>query len=122
MNQMMSTGKASGSRTLLANRGATTHIFAVANQKGGVGKTDLTVNLSCQLASLGKKTLIIDLDPQANATDYLVAPETPMGRTSADLLIDDSVTFDDVVIEGCREGLDIVPSHQDLSSSQIRLA
>jgi chromosome partitioning protein len=118
----MSKASSSGSRTTLASNAVTTRIIAVANQKGGVGKTDLTVNLSCQLASLGKRTLIIDLDPQANATDYLVAPGTPAGRTAADLLLDDSVTLDDVVIDNCRENLDIVPSHQDLSSCQIRLA
>jgi chromosome partitioning protein len=112
----------SGSRTTLVSKEATTRVFAVANQKGGVGKTDLTVNLACQFASLGKKTLIIDLDPQANATDYLVAPGTPAGKTTADLLIDDSVSLDDAVMAGCRENLDILPSHQDLSSCQIRLA
>jgi len=112
----------SGSRTTLAARQATTRIIAIANQKGGVGKTDLTVNLSCQLATLGKRTLIIDLDPQANATDYLVAPGSPAGKTTADLLLDDSVTLDDVVMEGCRANLDLIPSHQNLSSSQIRLA
>jgi chromosome partitioning protein len=62
------------------------------------------------------------MDPQANATDYLVAPDVPIVKTVADLLLDDSVTFDDVVIENCRDGLDIVPSHQDLSSCQIKLA
>ena len=51
--------------------------------KGGVGKTDLTVNLSCQLASLGMRMLIIDLDPQANATDYLVSTGSPAGRNGA---------------------------------------
>jgi chromosome partitioning protein len=114
--------KASGSRTLLTGRTATTQVIAVANQKGGVGKTDLTVNLSSQLASLGKKTLLIDLDPQANATDYLVSPSTSISRTTADLLLDDSVTLADVMIEGCRDNLDILPGHQDLSSCQIRLA
>jgi chromosome partitioning protein len=116
--------KASGSRTLLTGRTATTttQVIAVANQKGGVGKTDLTVNLSSQLASLGKRTLLIDLDPQANATDYLVSPSTGISRTTADLLLDDSVTLADVVIPGCRDNLDIIPGHQDLSSCQIRLA
>jgi chromosome partitioning protein len=118
----MSSSSASGSRTMLARKGATTRIFAVANQKGGVGKTDLTVNLSCELASLGKRTLLIDLDPQANATDYLVRPGTPIARTSADLLLDDSLAIEDVVIENCRERLDVIPSHQNLSSTQIRLA
>lgn len=118
----ISNASASGSRTLLRSKGATTRIFAVANQKGGVGKTDLTVNLSCQLASLGKRTLLIDLDPQANATDYLVIPGTPSGKTTADLLMDDSVTIDDVVIQDCRPNLDVLPSDQSLSSCQIRLA
>src|SRR5271169_6854836 len=118
----VSKSSSSGSRTTLASKQAATRIFAVANQKGGVGKTDLTVNLSCQLASLGKRVLLIDLDPQANATDYLVAPGSQTGRTTADLLLDDSVTIDDVVMEGCRTNLDIIPSSGDLSSCQIRLA
>ncbi len=118
----VSKASGSGSRTTLASRQTATRIFAVANQKGGVGKTDLTVNLACQLAALGKKTLLIDLDPQANATDYLNALGGPEGRTTAELLLDDSVTLDDVVLEGCRENLDLIPSHQNLSSSQIRLA
>ena len=118
----ISKAPASGSRTVLARKGATTRIVVVANQKGGVGKTDLTVNLSCELASLGKKTLLIDLDPQANATDYLVRPDTPIVRTTADLLLDDSLTLDDVVIRDCRRNLDVLPSHQSLSSTQIRLA
>ncbi len=76
----VSKASASGSRTTLASKATTTRILAVANQKGGVGKTDLAVNLSCQLASLGRRTLIIDLDPQANATDYLVAPGSRLGK------------------------------------------
>jgi chromosome partitioning protein len=119
----MSNAFASASKTLLASREATTRVLAVANQKGGVGKTDLTVNVSCRLASVGKKVLLIDMDPQANATDYLVAPDARAGRTTtADLLLDGSVTLDDAVIEGCRAGLDVVPSNADLSSCQIRLA
>jgi chromosome partitioning protein len=114
-------GTGSGSRTTMAGRESAARIIAVANQKGGVGKTDLTVNLSCQLASLGKRTLIIDLDPQANATDYLVAPGSASGKSTADLLLDDSLTLDDVT-NSCRENLDIIPSHQNLSATQIRLA
>ncbi len=110
------------SRTITATKGATTRIFAVANQKGGVGKTDLTVNLSYQLAALGKKVMLIDMDPQANATDYLVKPGMEGTKTTADLLLDDSLSLDDVVIRGCRENLDIIPADSNLSSCQIRLA
>jgi len=111
-----------GSKTRLAMKETTTKIIAVANQKGGVGKTDLTVNISCQLASLGNKVLLVDMDPQANATTYLVAPDVPTAKTTADLLLDESLTLDDVVIRGCRENLDIVPSDVSLSACQIKLA
>src|ERR1700722_614334 len=105
-----------------ATTGAFKRIIAVANQKGGVGKTDLTVNLSCQLASAGRKVLLIDLDPQANATDYLVGPDTPIGKTTTDLLLEDDVSLHDVLIRGCRENLDVAPASGDLSACQIRLA
>jgi chromosome partitioning protein len=105
-----------------ATTGAFTRIIAVANQKGGVGKTDLTVNLSCQLASAGRKVLLIDMDPQANATDYLVGPDTPIEKTTADLLLEDDVSLSDVLIRNCRENLDVAPASGDLSACQIRLA
>jgi len=105
-----------------ATTGAFTRIIAVANQKGGVGKTDLTVNLSCQLAAAGKRVLLIDMDPQANATSYLVGPETQIDKTTADLLLDDEVSLADVLIKGCRENLDVAPASGDLSACQIRLA
>ena len=96
-------------------------VIAVANQKGGVGKTDLTVNLSCQLAAAGKRVLLVDMDPQANATDYLVAPETAKEMTTADLLLDDTVTLEDVLVRDCRENLDVAPASGELSACQIRL-
>jgi chromosome partitioning protein len=112
----------SRARSGSATTGAFTRIIAVANQKGGVGKTDLTVNLSCQLASAGRKVLLIDLDPQANATDYLVGPNTPIGTTTTDLLLEDDVSLSDVLIRNCRENLDVAPASGDLSACQIRLA
>ena len=112
----------SRARSGSATTGAFTRIIAVANQKGGVGKTDLTVNLSCQLASAGRKVLLIDMDPQANATDYLVGPNTPIGKTTTDLLLEDDVSLHDVLIRGCRENLDVAPASGDLSACQIRLA
>ena len=97
-------------------------VIAVANQKGGVGKTDLTVNLSCQFAAAGKRVLLIDMDPQANATDYLVSPQTPIEKSTADLLIDDAVSLQDILIKNCRENLDVAPADGELSACQIRLA
>jgi len=111
-----------GSRTRLAMKEAPTKVIVIANQKGGVGKTDLTVNLSWQLASLGKSVLLIDMDPQANATDYLVAPEKHIAKTAADLLLDESLTLEDAVIRTGRENLDVVPSDVGLSACQIKLA
>jgi chromosome partitioning protein len=101
---------------------ASTKIIVVANQKGGVGKTDLTVNLSWQLASLGKSVLLIDMDPQANSTDYLLAPGTSITKTTADLLLDESLAIGDTVIRKSRENLDIIPSDVSLSACQIKLA
>jgi len=118
----MSKGPATGSKTRLAMKETATKIVAVANQKGGVGKTDLTVNVSCQLASLGKKVLLIDMDPQGNATTYLVSPDTPILKTTADLLLEESLALEDVVIRNCRENLDVVPSDVTLSACQIKLA
>jgi chromosome partitioning protein len=115
----------SSTRTLLASRVA--KIIAVANQKGGVGKTDLCVNVSCYLASLGKKVLLIDMDPQANATDYLGAnyaegTVSKDWKTTADLLLDESLRIEDVVAKECRKNLDIIPADANLSACQVRLA
>jgi len=111
-----------GTKTRLTVKEASTKIIVVANQKGGVGKTDLTVNVSAQLASLGKKVLLIDMDPQGNATDYLVTPETQIAKTTADLLLDETLSLEDAVIRNCRTNLDIVPSSVSLSATQIKLA
>jgi chromosome partitioning protein len=118
----LDTASRAGTKTILATRGAGVKIIAVANQKGGVGKTDLSVNISCELASQGKRVMLIDMDPQANATDYLLSPETPIVKTGTDLLLDDSVSLEDVVIKNCRTNLDLIPADSSLSSCQIRLA
>ena len=65
---------------------------------------------------------MIDMDPQANATTYLVAPDIPILKTTADFLLDDSLTLGDVVIRDARENLDVVPSDVTLSACQIKLA
>jgi chromosome partitioning protein len=122
MTTLERVSRAGNNRTVPTGNEASTSVIAVANQKGGVGKTDLAVNLSYQLAAAGKKVLLIDMDPQANATDYLVDAETQILKTTADLLLDDSVSLGDVLLKDCRKNLDVAPADGNLSACQIRLA
>ena len=89
-----------------------TKIIAIANQKGGVGKTATSVNLSAGLASKGYKTLLVDLDSQRNATNTLLAPET-ITTTLADVLVGDSTRqpMESAVYETPIDNLDMVPAH-----------
>mgnify|MGYP001484537880 CR=1 FL=1 len=95
-------------------------ILAVANQKGGVGKTTTTINLGAAIAELGKKVLIVDLDPQANAT-------TGLGVTSRDLpasiyqVLCGGIEVKDVIHETGVENLDLVPSSLALAGAEIEL-
>lgn len=94
-------------------------IISVANQKGGVGKTDLAVNLSATLAIEGHKTMLIDLDPQASATHYLTDSE--YDATITDVLLDDT-NVDDAIVTSCVTNLDVIPSTLGLGGALIRLA
>jgi chromosome partitioning protein len=96
-------------------------IISVANEKGGVGKTDLSVNLTSCLAYAGKKVLLIDLDPQANATRYLLEEED-IDRTSADLFLDSTSSIYDLAIETNVPRLSLIPASKALSAAQLRLA
>ncbi|HEY4282587.1 MAG TPA: ParA family protein [Chthoniobacterales bacterium] len=95
-------------------------IIAVANQKGGVGKTTTAVNLGWALAEQGQRILIIDLDPQANATSALGLQEVEAGSLY-DCLID-GVSIVERVLPTRREGLFVVPSDLDLAGAEVEVA
>ena len=97
-----------------------TPIVAVANQKGGVGKTTTTVNLAACLAALGKRILLADLDPQANATSGLGLEKTEGASAYRPLLGDGSLL--DKIQRTAFDRLEIIPSEVDLCGAEIELA
>lgn len=105
----------------MPQRDSELRIIAFANQKGGVGKTTSAVNLSACLAHLGKRALLIDLDPQANASIHLGLDTHSQGKSIYDVLTS-RARFAEVVRNSGRENLDVVPSHIDLSGVEIELA
>lgn len=94
-------------------------IIAVANQKGGVGKTTTSMNLSVCLAELGKKTLLVDLDPQANATSGIGIE--PVENVSAYYPMIGEAELSDMIIPTARENLSIVPANLDLAGVEVEL-
>jgi len=94
------------------------HIYALANQKGGVGKTTTAINLAACLAEAGEPALVVDLDPQANATSGLGAHAN--GTSSYDLL--DGVPLNDLVKRTRFANLDLVPAKPDLAGAAVELA
>ena len=95
-------------------------IFAVANQKGGVGKTTTTVNLGACFAELGKRVLVVDLDPQANASTGLGLNPRQLDHSLYDVLLQD-VALEDVVEPTSVKNLYVAPASLDLAGAEIEL-
>jgi chromosome partitioning protein len=95
-------------------------VIALANQKGGVGKTTTSVNLGAFLADAGQKTLLIDLDPQGNATSGLGIDKKQIKESVYDVLIND-VPLADVILPSSHQGLDIAPTTIALSGAEVEL-
>ncbi len=105
-------------RPTAGRRGAVT--IALANQKGGVGKTTTAVSLSVALAAGGFRVLLIDIDPQGNATSSLGIEKASLDRTIYDLLVGQA-RAGDVVTETGRAGLQLLPSSPELAGAEVEL-
>ena len=95
-------------------------IIAIANQKGGVGKTTTAINLSACLAEKGKKVLSIDMDPQGNMTSGLGVDKDSVEKTVYDLIIGEA-QIEEIICKDVLKNLDVLPTNIDLSAAEIEL-
>ena len=96
-------------------------IIAIANQKGGVGKTTTSINLSACLAEMGKKVLVIDLDPQGNTTSGFGIDKSEMENTVYELMLDECTIKESMTKVENIENLSLIPSNVNLAGAEIEL-
>ncbi len=97
-----------------------TQTIAVVNQKGGVGKTTTTVNLAAQLATGKRKVLLIDLDPQGNATSSIGIDKNTLSSTLYDVLLG-KAKLKDIVLQGSNKNLYVAPANSNLAGAEVDL-
>jgi len=95
-------------------------VYAVVNQKGGVGKTTTAINVAANLPDLGKSVLIVDMDPQGNSTSGLGIEKYKLSRSVYDAIIN-GVDIHDLIQPTVVPGLDMVPAHRSLAGAEIEL-
>ena len=95
-------------------------VISIANQKGGVGKTTTSVNLGACLAHLGKKVLLVDIDPQGNATSGMGVEKADVNQCVYNVLVDD-VDVKQVILPTSEENFDIIPATIQLAGAEIEL-
>ncbi len=95
-------------------------IYAVVNQKGGVGKTTSVINIGAYLASSGHRVLIVDMDPQSNATSGLGFDKSEISRSTYDLLLQ-AADIDELLVKYDESGLNLLPANPDLAGAEVEL-